>query len=132
MLMNNSQNVEEKKDRYFNKFRYGCLISIVVPLYNEGESLEPLAEITEQALSEIAGNSWEVIFVDDGSTDSSFDILCRLHERNPKFKCIKFRRNYGKSAALAAGFAEVRGRYVGTMDADLQDDPSEIPNLLSH
>ncbi len=73
---------------------------------------------------------YEIIFVDDGSTDGSFRVLRELHERHPEVRVIRFRRNFGKSAALSVGFHEAKGEYVVTLDADLQDDPEEIPGLL--
>jgi glycosyltransferase involved in cell wall biosynthesis len=106
-------------------------ISVVIPLLNEEGSLPELAERLEKQLSEVAQGSWEVIFVDDGSTDKSYEVIREIHRRNHRFKAIRFRRNYGKSAALAVGFAEARGKFVITMDADLQDDPAEIPALLN-
>nr|BCX00145.1 MAG: glycosyl transferase family 2 [Bacteroidota bacterium] len=104
-------------------------LSIVVPLFNEAESLEELARLIEQVCMQ-AGYRYEVWLIDDGSTDGSWEVIRRIHERNPAFKGVRFRRNYGKSAALAAGFARAQGRYVVTMDADLQDDPTEIPALI--
>jgi glycosyltransferase involved in cell wall biosynthesis len=74
--------------------------------------------------------NYEVIFVDDGSTDRSFSVIKEIHNRNHRFHCIKLRRNYGKSSALAAGFKEAKGDIIITMDADLQDDPEEIPELI--
>jgi len=74
--------------------------------------------------------NWEVIFIDDGSTDGSYNKLLEIHRVNNRFKCIKFKRNYGKSAALQEGFKAAKGDYVITMDADLQDDPEEIPALI--
>ena len=127
---NTTNNNRNKKNISKNLHKYSCLISLVVPLYNEEESLLQLAANIENAMTELAGNSWEVLFVDDGSTDGSYEVIRKLHIANSKFKCIRFRRNYGKSAALSAGFSEVRGRYVGTMDADLQDDPKEFKNML--
>ncbi len=106
-------------------------VSVLIPLYNEEESLPELALQLEGELNKLKNFNWEVVFIDDGSTDSSFSVIRRLHGRNSKFKAIRFRRNYGKSAALAVGFRDVRGEYVITMDADLQDDPAEIPNLIS-
>ena len=104
-------------------------LSVVIPLYNEEESLEPLCEQIEAALPSL-GRSFEVVFVDDGSTDSSFEVLARLAARYGWLRAVRFRRNYRKAAALAAGFKESRGRLVATLDADLQDDPAEIANLL--
>lgn len=105
------------------------MISIVIPLYNEEDSLAELFEKLEQVMSQI-GVEYEYIFVDDGSVDKSLPVLRDLFQRSSKVRVISFRRNYGKSAALSAGFKEVRGDYVITMDADLQDDPDEIPRLL--
>jgi glycosyltransferase involved in cell wall biosynthesis len=104
-------------------------VSVIVPLLNEEESLKELSQKLEAVL-DIINCSYEVIFVDDGSTDRSFDKIREIHSSNSRFKCIKFRKNYGKSAALAAGFKASKGSYVITMDADLQDDPNEIPELL--
>ena len=105
-------------------------LTIVVPLYNEEESLEPLCEQIEAALSG-QGLTFETVFVDDGSTDGSFEVLARLSGSYGWLRAVRFRRNYRKAAALALGFKEARGRLVATLDADLQDDPAEIPNLLS-
>lgn len=104
-------------------------VSIVIPLYNEEESLR---ELTQKIVDVMAGmrTSYEIIFVDDGSTDGSFQVLKELHAENRAVKVIRFRRNFGKSAALSVGFREARGKFVVTMDADLQDDPEEIPGLL--
>ena len=104
-------------------------ISVVVPVYNEAESLPELAEQIRSALEQ-AGLSFEVLFVDDGSTDNSWEVIQQIHASDPRFYGIRFRRNYGKSAALAVGFQEARGRYVATLDADLQDDPAEIPPMV--
>ena len=104
-------------------------ISVVVPCYNEQESLPELFEKLEAVVSEL-GCDAEYLFVDDGSTDRTVAVLRELHARSPRVNIISFRRNYGKSAALSAGFHEVDGDYVVTIDADLQDDPAEIPNLL--
>jgi len=98
-------------------------------LLNEEESIPELfAKIREVMHS--MGRTFEVIFVDDGSTDRSFSVLSDLHAKHREVKAIQFRRNYGKSAALAVGFREARGDFVITMDADLQDDPAEIPGLI--
>jgi len=104
-------------------------LSIVIPLYNEVESLRELhGEICRAC--EGMRSSFEVIYVDDASTDGSFGVLEAIHTEDPRARVIQFRRNCGKSEALAAGFAVVRGKMVVTMDADLQDDPAEIPNLV--
>lgn len=104
-------------------------ISVVIPLLNEEESLRELHEQLKSALVRISGN-YELIFVDDGSTDNSFRVLKELRQRNNRVKAIRFRRNFGKSAALAVGFQKSQGEFVVTMDADLQDDPTEIQNLI--
>jgi glycosyltransferase involved in cell wall biosynthesis len=109
--------------------KHGCDISVVVPLYNEAESLGELAERLTTALCALT-QSWEVWFIDDGSTDASFAEIERLRAGDARFKAVRFRRNYGKSAALAVGFEQATGAHVITMDADLQDDPAEIPRLL--
>ncbi len=105
-------------------------ISVVVPLYNEEDSLLPLYESLHAELQR-SGRSYEIIFVDDGSRDGSFTVLKTLHERDPHVRVIRFRRNFGKTPALVAGFAHARGDVVFTMDADLQDDPTEIPQFLA-
>src|SRR5260221_1105066 len=104
-------------------------ISIVVPVYDEEESVVPLYDAVRAQLDEI-GESCEIIFGDDGSRDGSFPVLRALHERDPRVRVIRFRRNFGKTPALVAGFAQARGDIVFTMDADLQDDPTEIPHFL--
>jgi glycosyltransferase involved in cell wall biosynthesis len=106
------------------------LISVVIPLHNEEESLEKLHGLL-RSVFERNGLSYEVIFVDDGSTDSSFDILEKIYQQDKNIRILQLRRKFGKSAALTAGFSEVKGNIVVTMDADLQDDPEEILNLLA-
>ena len=103
-------------------------ISVVVPLYNEAESLPELAEWIARVMDE-HDFSYEVIMVDDGSTDESWKVIEELHEKNPAILGVSFRRNYGKSPALNTGFERARGKVVITMDADLQDSPDEIPEL---
>jgi glycosyltransferase involved in cell wall biosynthesis len=103
-------------------------ISVVVPLYNEAESLPELVEWNRRVMEE-NGFMYEIILVDDGSNDESWEVIERLKTQNQNIKGIKFRRNYGKSAALNIGFAEAQGDVVITMDADLQDSPDEIPEL---
>ena len=105
-------------------------LSLVIPVYNEVESLPALLEAIAGALAEIDLTA-EVVAVDAGSTDGSFQVLEELAGRYPFLSAIRFRRNYQKAAALSAGFLEARGEIVITMDADLQDDPREIPNLLA-
>jgi glycosyltransferase involved in cell wall biosynthesis len=104
-------------------------ISIVVPLLNEENSLNELFNQVHDALNS-SGYSYEIIFVDDGSRDRSWEIIEELSLNNSWIKGVRLRRNYGKSDALQAGFEEVSGRYVITMDADLQDDPKEIPLMI--
>jgi glycosyltransferase involved in cell wall biosynthesis len=108
----------------------GPEVSIVVPLFNEAQTLSPLCDELAAALDP-AGTSWEVVFVDDGSTDASYAELARLHDERDNVRVVRLRRNFGKAGALTAGFLEARGRVVVTLDADLQDDPAEIPRLLA-
>ncbi|ERJ64202.1 glycosyltransferase, group 2 family protein [Porphyromonas gingivalis W4087] len=103
-------------------------ISVVIPLLNEAESIPELFTWIRRVMNE-HGYSYEVIFVDDGSTDGSWSVIERLQAEHPEVKGIKFRRNYGKSAGLQCGFARTQGQVVITMDADLQDSPDEIPEL---
>ena len=103
-------------------------ISVVVPLYNEAESLPELEAWIERVMKE-NGFTYEVIFVNDGSTDDSWKVIRSLAAKNPAVKGICFRRNYGKSPALNTGFGKAQGDVVITMDADLQDSPDEIPAL---
>ncbi len=113
-------------------------LSLVIPLFNEEESLRELTgqiiHVIKKMKSSIparAGRQYEIVFVDDGSTDGSFGVLGELHRQHPGVvKVVRFRRNYGKAAALMAGFKEARGEFIVTMDADLQDDPEEIPSML--
>ena len=104
-------------------------ISVVVPLYNEEESLPELTTWIKRVMDENR-YSYEVIMIDDGSNDNSWQVIEELQTKNPNIKGIKFRRNYGKSAALFCGFDAVQGDVVITMDADLQDSPDEIPGLF--
>ncbi len=104
-------------------------ISIVVPLFNEEESLPKLAEWIDRVLREHS-LSYEIIMVDDGSKDRSWQVIESLSKQNPAIKGVKFRRNYGKSAALNVGFEHAEGNVVITMDADLQDSPDELPELF--
>ncbi len=105
-------------------------LSVVIPLVNEEESLDELYARIKGVLATLDLTS-EIIFVDDGSTDNSMTILTRLHQKDPQVRVFQFRKNYGKSAALQQGFRAARGNVIITMDADLQDDPDEIPQLLA-
>ena len=103
-------------------------ISVVIPLFNEEESLPELTSWIERVM-ETNGFSYEIIFIDDGSTDSSFSVIRKLSRSNPHIRAKRFSRNYGKSPALHTGFSMAEGEVVITMDADLQDSPDEIPAL---
>jgi dolichol-phosphate mannosyltransferase len=106
------------------------MISVVIPAYNEGESLPILhGELVKVAAE--AGLGLDIVFVDDGSTDKSWGIITDLAGTDPSVRGIRFRRNFGKAAALLAGFRAARGQIVMTLDADLQDDPAEIPRFLA-
>ena len=106
------------------------MLSIVIPVYNERESLEGL----HRELDEVArghGYDLDIVLVDDGSSDGSWQVIRKLAERDPRVRGLRFRRNFGKAAALSAGFKAARGELVMTLDADLQDDPHEIPRFLA-
>ena len=103
-------------------------ISVVIPLYNEAESLPELEAWIERVMKE-NNFTYEVIFVNDGSTDNSWEVIEELQQKNPCVRGVKFRRNYGKSPGLHCGFQRAKGDVVITMDADLQDSPDEIPEL---
>jgi glycosyltransferase involved in cell wall biosynthesis len=103
-------------------------ISVVIPLYNEEESLEELYVWIKRVMTENRF-SYEIVFVDDGSTDSSWRVISKLREQDPNIRAIRFQHNYGKSPALFCAFQKVSGDVVITMDADLQDSPDEIPEL---
>ena len=105
-------------------------LSIIIPLLNEEESLRELEQWIQKVM-EAHNFSYEVIFIDDGSTDSSWQIIETLSHENQNIKGIRFLRNYGKSQALHAGFAKAQGDVIITMDADLQDSPDEIPELFA-
>lgn len=145
--MENQKNQNPNKKRYYhrNKYRkhyskqkqqrdntnkFGFKkVSILVPLFNEEESLGPLYQELKKVLGNISSD-YEIMFVDDGSNDDSLNKIRQFAKSDNKVRYISFRKNYGKSAALNAGFRAVTGEAVITMDADLQDDPAEIPNLL--
>lgn len=103
-------------------------VSVVVPLFNEDQSLPELLEEIDASLN--SQFSYEIIFVDDGSSDDSWEVIRQLGQKNKHAKGVRFQRNYGKSTALQSGFNEARGRYIVTLDADLQDDPFEIPGMI--
>jgi glycosyltransferase involved in cell wall biosynthesis len=103
-------------------------ISIVAPLFNEESTVGRLYDEIANALE---GRRWEIVYVDDGSTDGSHRLLAQLHADHSNVRIVRLRRNFGKAAALSAGFDVVRGSVIVTIDADLQDDPTEIPNLLA-
>ena len=105
-------------------------LSIVIPLLNEQESLPELHSWIVKVMNEHQ-YSYEIIFIDDGSTDHSWQTIEQLSNENPNVKGIRFLRNYGKSQALHAGFAKAKGDIIITMDADLQDSPEEIPDLYN-
>ena len=105
-------------------------ISIVVPLYNEEDSIDYLYRQLTEALEDF-GEPYEVIVIDDGSTDSSFEKLSRIHEQDKRWKIVRFRRNFGQTAGFAAGFDLAQGDVVFTIDADLQNDPADIPLLMA-
>ena len=104
------------------------MISVIIPAFNEIGSLPELMDQLRKALH--IYKKWEILFVDDGSTDGSTEFLNDLSRKDENVTLIQFHRNYGKSAALAEGFKRAKGEYLITMDADLQDDPAEIPNLM--
>lgn len=105
-------------------------VSVVVPVFNEEESLRPLWEALRTALEDL-GRSWEVVFADDGSTDASVAVLRELAATDERVRVVVFRRNFGQSAAMAAGFDHARGKVLVPMDADLQNDPKDIARLLA-
>lgn len=106
-----------------------CDLSVVIPLYNEAVTIEKLHERLSKVLASL-GKSCEIIYVDDGSTDGTTEILQRLHSKDPKVKAILFNRNYGQHAAVVAGFERAAGEVIVTLDGDLQNPPEEIPKLV--
>jgi glycosyltransferase involved in cell wall biosynthesis len=105
-------------------------LSLVIPVFNEADSLELLVDEIDEALAQL-GRPYEIVFVDDGSTDGSFRVMKGLAEARPEVCVVRLRRNFGKAAALAHGFAVCRGDYIVTLDGDRQDDPREIPRLIA-
>lgn len=104
-------------------------VSVVIPLYNESENIPVLYEQLSAVMSKL-DRSYEILVVDDGSRDDSYELLKALHKKDEHVRVIRFRRNFGQTAAFAAGFEHARGDVIVTMDADLQNDPSDIPRLL--
>lgn len=131
-LESDNKSLPKKKNINNNpRFSKRPLITVVIPTFNEEESITELSSILEKVLNRETKNNYEVLFVDDGSTDNSFSVMKEINQKNNKFKAIRFRRNYGKSAALSVAFKAAKGAVIITMDADLQDDPNEIPNLMN-
>lgn len=114
--------IERNKDKTLD-------LSVVIPIYNEADNVERLYKSLEEVLSKL-DKSYEVLLIDDGSTDGTADKLISIHKRNPKYKVIQFRRNYGQTAAISAGFDYSAGNVIVTIDADLQNDPKDIPKIL--
>ncbi len=104
-------------------------LSVVIPVFNEAESIP---ELHRQLAAGVAGTagSWEFIFVDDGSCDGTWEALMALHQRDPRVRAIRFKRNFGQTAAMSCGIEQARGNVIVTMDGDLQNDPADIPRLL--
>ncbi len=105
-------------------------LSLVVPIYNEVENLRPLRDRIRDALAS-TGWEYEVVLVDDGSSDGSAELLAELHAEDARFKAVRFRRNFGQTAALAAGFAQATGEVIVSLDGDSQNDPMDIPTLIA-
>ncbi len=125
---NRNFNHSNKQNKSMSKLNFRK-VSILVPLYNEEESLRPLVQEIKKSVEKLQID-YEILFVDDGSTDKSLGIIKELARNDNRIRYVSFRKNYGKSAALDVGFKNVKGDVIITMDADLQDDPAEIPNLL--
>ena len=106
------------------------MISVVIPIYNEADSLETLHAELDRVVAATALGTAEFVFVDDGSRDRSWEVDPPTGRDRPRVQAIRFRRNFGKAAALTAGFQAARGEIVFTLDGDLQDDPAEIPRFL--
>src|SRR4051794_20328763 len=106
-------------------------VSVLIPVKDEEATLGTLVGEIDAAFATLPDTGYEVIFVDDGSTDTSWQVMTQLAADNPRVRALKLRRNFGKAAALAAAVDEARGDRIITMDADLQDDPAEVPRLLA-
>lgn len=103
--------------------------SLVIPAHNEAQSIQPLFQAVKKVMDALG--EWELIFIDDGSTDHTFQVMQGLRQQDPRVKLIRFRRNFGQTAAWSAGFDHAQGAYVIVMDADLQNDPADIPAMLT-
>src|SRR3954468_20012359 len=104
-------------------------LSVVIPVHNEAAALPELVSELIKTLT-AWGRSFEIIIVDDGSTDESFEVLSRLQSADGRLRVIRFRRHFGQTAAFAAGFAHARGRLIATSDGDLQNDPKDVPSMI--
>ncbi len=122
MQISKNSKIERNEERNLD-------LSVVIPIYDEAKNVENLYEKLEEVLSKL-DKSYEVLLVDDGSTDGTIDKLTEIRKRNPKYKVIQFRRNYGQTAAISAGFDYATGDVIVTIDADLQNDPKDIPRIL--
>ena len=129
-LFHRQQLGHDRRIPYARRIGSAAVISVIVPVHDEARTVALLYEELDSALQPL-DQPWEVVFVDDGSTDGSFAALTRLHDARDNVRVIRLRRNFGKATALATGFAHAEGEIVVTIDADLQDDPSEIPRLLA-
>jgi glycosyltransferase involved in cell wall biosynthesis len=105
-------------------------VSVVLPVYNEEQSLEPLHAALQEVLEDY-GRAYEILFIDDGSNDRSFEVLTGIQARNPQVRVVRLRRNFGQTAAMSAAFQFARGRIIIPMDSDLQNDPADIPRLIA-
>lgn len=119
-----------QRERIRHRERGTVDVSIVIPVMNEEGSLPELYQRVTEVMLRL-GKSYEIVFIDDGSRDASFQHMAAFHHEDQRVQAVRFRRNFGKTAALSAGFARANGRIMITMDADLQDDPTEIPRFLS-
>jgi glycosyltransferase involved in cell wall biosynthesis len=105
-------------------------LSIVIPVYNEEENVEPVVNEIKSAVEPL-GKGYEIVIVDDGSNDRTFDVLARLHQQEPRLRVVRLKRNFGQTAAMAAGLAYADGNIVVIRDGDGQNDPADIPALLA-